>query len=108
MKLVWVKINQDVLVGEIEDRSSVTAITAMKNPMMLQHINMPAPSPILNGKAPQMVTGFKFLPVPCGEISFVRVDWAGVVKKHDGVYVTYYKVLEAQEKNESSPLMVEQ
>jgi len=55
-----------------------------------------------------MVTGFKFLPVPCGEISFVRVDWAGVVKKHDGVYVTYYKVLEAQEKNESSPLMVEQ
>lgn len=108
MKLVWTKIMQECLVGELDDHSSVGAISVVYNPMLVQYVNMPAPSAIHKNQPPQMVMGFKFLPIPCSEIFLSHVDYAGEIKKHDAVYVTYYKVLEAQKKNDESPLMVTQ
>jgi hypothetical protein len=109
MKLFWVKVTTDVLVGEADDHSlEKTAGVRLHNPMIMQYIAMPQETKIHNGRPPQMVTGFKFLPIPCSEILLDRVGYIGEVKKHDGVYVTYYKILEAQKKNEESPLMVTQ
>lgn len=107
MKLVLVKCGGMVVVGEIEDRSSVAVRDGLRSPMVLQFVKMPQPARI-HGKAPQIVTGFEFVTIPCGEIFLNSVDYWGEVKKHDPVYVTYYKVLEVQKQQEADPLMISQ
>jgi hypothetical protein len=64
--------------------------------------------PKLQGQQPQEVTAFEFVPLSCSEIRLSRVCYYGEVKKHDAVYITYYKVLEAQKEQEKSPMMIEQ
>lgn len=108
MKLLWVKTGTDILVGEVPDRS-IGIPPALDNPMAMQYVNMPQPSKVIaNGKQPDMVTGFRFVVIPCSQIRVDRVDYCGEVKKHDPVFVTYYKVLEAQKKQDDDPLMVTQ
>lgn len=113
MGLVWVKSGGDILVGELEDRLSVEELVAkqimmtLRNPMTLHYVTMPQPS-ALHQKQPMMVTGFRFVTIPCGAIVLSRVDYCGEIKNHDPVYVTYYKVLESVKEQAGSPLMVTQ
>jgi predicted DNA-binding protein (UPF0251 family) len=79
----------------------------LKNPMMLRYIKKII-QPKLQGQQPQEVTAFEFVPISCSEINVLRVCYYGEVKKHDAVFIMYYKVLEAQKKQEESPMMVEQ
>lgn len=108
MKLVWMKSGEDILVGE-EDNASF-GVGTLDNPMVLQYINIPQQSKVVgpNGRQAEMVTGFKFISIPCSQIIVDRVDYRGEVKKHDPVFITYYKVLEAVKKQADDPLMVAQ
>ena len=95
--LVWVKIEAEVLIGEVTELSSLMAPGAtLRNPMALQHINVMQQSqvklPNRQQQGLQSVTGFKLLPVPCSEIFLNRVDYAGEIKDRDPVMLTYYAV----------------
>jgi len=112
MKLIWLRIGTEILIGEVGDRFSVTALIGertlqIENPMILQYANVQAP-PTIHGKRPEMMVGFKLLPIPCSEIIIKDVSYAGVVDAQDPVTVTYYKIREALKEMKSSPLMVNQ
>jgi hypothetical protein len=112
MKLIWIRVGAEILTGEVVDRFSVTELIQSRtlqisNPMILQYANMPAPSQI-HGKRPEMIVGFKLLPIPCSEILVKDVSYAGIVDAQDPVTVTYYKIREALKEQKSSPLMVNQ
>lgn len=112
MKLIWIRAATEILIGEVASHFSATeligaATLAVANPMILQYANIPAPSPI-HGKRPDMIVGFKLLPIPCSEILVKDVSYAGVVDDQDPVTVTYYKIREAIKEQKSSPLMVNQ
>jgi hypothetical protein len=108
MKLLLVRTPADFLVGESSALfSDGVNIASLKNPMLLRYVQRVIP-PKLQGQQPQQVTAFEFVPLSCGEIRVFDVTYFGEIKNHDPVYVTYYKVLEAQKKQEQSPLMVTQ
>ena len=56
MKLIWLRLGQEILIGEVADRSLVIDLVhertlTLQNPMMLQYVNVPAPQ-VLHGKSP--------------------------------------------------------
>ena len=112
MELIWARVGMDVIVGEIQELLSVMASGAMvQNPMLMQHISVMQQQNVkVPGRpaGPQSLTGFKLVPIPCSEILLNHVDYAGTIKEHDPVYVTYYKVREAVEEQAKSPMMVNQ
>jgi hypothetical protein len=107
MKLILVRTSVDFIVGEAGAPFLAQGVIAMQNPMILRYVQKVLP-PKLQGQLPQQVTAFEFVPISCGEIKIFEVSWHGEVKKHDAVYVTYYKVLEAQKKLEADPMMITQ
>lgn len=113
MKLIWVRTAQEILIGEVGDRLSVIDLISgarvfqLKNPMILSYANVPAPA-VIHGKKPEMMIGFKLLPIPCGEISVKDVSYAGEINVQDPVTVTYLKIREAIDAQKDSPLMVNQ
>jgi hypothetical protein len=110
MRLVLVRTQNDFIVGEIYEPCLADLgieRTTIINPMLLRYVQKVIP-PKIQGQQPQQVTAFEFVPISCGEIKIFRVLYFGEIKSHDPVYVTYYKVLEAQKKQEESPLMVTQ
>ena len=112
MKLIWLRLGQEILIGEVADRSLVIDLVhertlTLQNPMMLQYVNVPAPQ-VLHGKKPDMILGFKLAPIPCSEIFIKDVSYAGMINAHDPIAVTYAKVKEAVREQADSPLMVNQ
>lgn len=112
MKLIWLRVGSDTIIGEVVDRFSVTtAINEMtlqiQNPMTMNYVNMPAPG-VIAGAKPQVVLGFKLAPIPCSEIFVKDVSYAGIINAHNPIAVTYAKVKEAVIEEANSPLMVAQ
>ena len=113
MKLIWLKVATEILIGEVDDRSSVTTLISertftLKTPMMMQYVNMPAPAQVIGRKNPEMILGFKLAPIPCSEIFIKDVSYAGMIDAHDPVAVTYERVKGAIREQADSPLMVNQ
>jgi hypothetical protein len=112
MKLVWAKIQGEVIVGEVPDLLSVTAGGAtIHSPMTMQHISVMQPPSSLKvpgrQSAATSVTGFKLLPIPCSQIFVNHVDYCGEIKERDPLYVTYYAV-KKQVDQQGEALMVNQ
>jgi len=112
MKLIWIRVGSEILIGEVVDRSSGMELVSNRtltlgNPMIMQYANVQAPTTI-HGKRPEMIVGFKLLPIPCSEIFIKDISYAGVVDAQDPVTITYYKIREALQEQKSSPLMVNQ
>ncbi len=107
--MILARTDEDFIVGESQAVPYWDGVNAvpLKNPMMLRYVQKVIPAK-LQGQQPQQVTAFEFVPISCGEINVVRVCYYGEVKKRDAVFITYYKVLDAQREQEKSPMMIEQ
>lgn len=104
--MILARTEQDFIVAEslhVPYWDGVNAVP-LRNPMMLRYVQKVIPAK-LQGQQPQQVTAFEFVPISCSEINVFRVCYFGEVKKHDAVFIMYYKVLEAQKNQENSPLM---
>jgi len=108
MKLLWVKIGTDVLVGESIAPSSVMEKDGfLTNPMIVQIVSMPSPQKVI-GQPPQTIQGYKLLPLPCGKIFLVSVSYFGVIDDQDPMAETYMKIRQAMQERAASPLMAAQ
>jgi hypothetical protein len=107
MKLILFKSSSETICGEIPDGLPPTQIHDVNNPMVLVPFQTQQPAKI-HGQAPQVITAFRFVPLPCQKIFVVEASYIGEVDKHDPVYVTFYKVLEARNKAKEDPLMITQ
>ena len=109
MKLILVRTASSLVIGEILTRSSGEGSpTELNDPMLVSIQQIPQPSK-LAGQPPQIITAFQLVPFPCDKIEFVaHCEYFGEVDKHDGLAVTYYKVLEAKRKAQEDPLMIVQ
>lgn len=99
-------MGNEVICGE--GRLSAGVVNELANPMTLQYFNVTQPSKI-HGKSPEQLTAFRFVPIPC-EVIYTdgKASYFGEVDKHDPVYVTFYKVLEAKKKAKEDPLNLTQ
>jgi hypothetical protein len=107
MKLILFKSSTETICAEISDRLSADQAREVENPMILIPFQTQQPAKI-HGQAPQTITAFRLLPLPCPRIFVFDVAYIGEVDKHDPVYVTFYKVLEARNKAKEDPLMITQ
>lgn len=108
MKLILVRTSSEMLIGKSTRLySELIDNRTLEIPMAVIQQQITQPSKI-NGGAPQILTGFRLVPIPCRKIFLSDISYWGEVDSHDSIAEMYTKIEEAMKEAQKSPLLVAQ
>lgn len=96
------KCGTDLIVGQVRSSQDV-----LENPMILESQDQVIQPTVAGGK-PQIVKGFRLIPLPARKIILVDVSYHGQIDAKDPLAELYARVADALEDQKKSPIMLTQ